>query len=256
MRVRSIGLVMLMSAAASAAPIMFDGSSGSHAAEAIFDASGGSLVVTLSNTSASDMLVPTDVLTSVFFDITGNPTLGRVSGVLAPGSDIEHGTAPADGVIGGTWTFKGGLSGAPGDAMYGLSTAGFGLFGPHDVFPGSSYGSTGAGGDAYGIASLGDNPLTGNSPTISDPFIHSSAVFTLSGLPAGFDLSSIANVRFQYGTDLATANTSFGPTPSPTPLSPPGLTAVSIPEPATVSLFLGAAMLGLAKRRRVAQRTA
>jgi hypothetical protein len=56
---------------------------------------------------------------------------------------------------------------------------------------------------------------TGNAAvTGSIPLIQNAVVFTLSGLPEGFDpTASIQNISFQYGTALTDPNL---PTPAPT----------------------------------------
>ena len=63
---------------AQAGVVTFNASSGSRAAQAKFQDSGSDLIVTLTNTSTADALVPIDVLTGVFFSISGNPSLTRV----------------------------------------------------------------------------------------------------------------------------------------------------------------------------------
>lgn len=60
-----------------ATPLTVDFSSGTLAAQAVFEASATNLIVTLTNTSAYDVLAPTDVLTAVFFDIAGPPHINR-----------------------------------------------------------------------------------------------------------------------------------------------------------------------------------
>src|SRR5262249_23648073 len=143
------------------------------------------------------------------------------------------GTDPG-GVVGGEWAYKGALSGGPHSASYGVSSAGLGLFGPGDVFPGSNLsGPASPAGLEFGITSAGDNPATGNSHVIGGdgPLIKSSVVFTLGGLPAGFDPAArISNVSFQYGTDLSEPNL-------------PG-----VPEPGAGALL--AMAMGFAFRRR------
>src|SRR5712691_9326837 len=77
---------------ASAFPVTFTGSSGNLSASAKFDVSGADLIITLTNTSPNDVLVPTDVLTAIFFDLDPTLTLDRVSAVVAPGSTVFFGT--------------------------------------------------------------------------------------------------------------------------------------------------------------------
>ncbi|GJQ30106.1 MAG: hypothetical protein HBSAPP03_19900 [Phycisphaerae bacterium] len=198
------------------ASVVWTGSSGSRAAEIEFAVTGGNLEVTLSNTSPNDVLVPVDVLTGVFFDIAGAPlTLTRQSAKVAPGSTVLFGTTDPGNVVGGEWAYKGGLSGGPHGAKYGLSSSGLGLFGPGDIFPGSNLeGPASPGGLEYGITSIGDNPATGNTPvTGSNALIKHSVVFVLGGVGESFDLNRIGNVSFQYGTALSEPNTPGTPAP-------------------------------------------
>ncbi len=202
-------LGLFSASSASAGMVTWSFSSGNAAAEATFDTSGTDLLVTLTNTSTADVLVPVDVLTGVFFDIAGSPlALMRTSATLNAGSIVLFGTTDPGGVVGGEWAYKGGLSG-PHSAAYGISSSGLGLFGSGDLFPGSDLQSpTSPDGLQYGITSAGDNGATGNSPVIGDgALIKNSVVFVLSGLPQGFDpMASIGNVSFQYGTDLEEPN--------------------------------------------------
>lgn len=222
------GIVLL--AAEASASVTFTGSSGSLSAEATFASSGSDLQVTLTNTSSADVLVPTDVLTAVFFSIAGNPTLTPLSAVLAPGSTVLFGTTDPGGVVGGEWAYK---------SASGVSSTGLGIFGPGDRFPGSNLqGPTSPDGLQYGITSAGDNPSTGNTPvTGTNALIKNSVIFTLGGLPVGFALNDIGDVVFRYGTSLS--EPSFPGTPQ-------------VPEPASVLTWIGLAGLGLlvAHRRR------
>ena len=190
--------------------IQFVGSSGSLAASVTFSAAGGVLTVTLANTSAADVLVPADVLTAVFFDLAG-PSLTSASALLGPGSTVVYDPdgQPVGGVVGGEWAYGAGLSGAPGGAARGISSAGFGLFGAA-TFPGPELNGNAASvnGVGYGILSAGDNIATGNNGVVGNPgvidsagLIKNSVVFTLtySGV---LNEADIRNVSFQYGTAL------------------------------------------------------
>lgn len=226
-------LAIVAPASVFAAPISFTGVSGNLAATVTFDISGSNLLVTLDNTSSADVTVPADVLGAVFFDITGSPTLSAVSAFIHSGSAMVNGTAPG-GDVGGAWAYKSGLSGAPGGAKYGISSAGYGLFGPPNVFPGADPDpSNGPAGMEFGLLSAGDNTSTGNSPILSNPFTKHAVDFVLSGLPVGFQLTSISNVRMQYGTTIG---------------SEPTYQAF-VPEPATGAI-LALAGLCFAGRRR------
>jgi hypothetical protein len=201
------------------------GAAGSLSASAQFDTVGSNLVVTLTNTSTADVMVPGDVLTAVFFDITGSAlNLGRVSAVIGPTTTVLFGGTDPGGVVGGEWAYGDGLVGTPGNAAYGISSSGLNYFGSAQLFPGSNLqGPVSPDGLQYGITSAGDNPATGNSAvTGANALIQNQVIFTLSGLPAGFDPSTrITNVIFQYGT--TTSEPSIPATPAPGGLAILGL---------------------------------
>lgn len=209
--------VAALASVSSAAPLLITGTSGNLAATALFDVSGTSLIVTLTNTSTSDVQAPADVLTAMFFNISGLPlTLGRSSAVLGVGSTVAFGTTDPGNVVGGEWAYASGLSGAPGNAAYGISSTGLNLFGPGDVFPGNNLqGPANVDGLQYGITSAGDNLATGNAAvTGGNALIQNRVVFTLTGLPAGFDPATrISGVSFQYGTVASEPNVPGTPTP-------------------------------------------
>jgi hypothetical protein len=95
---------------------VFSGSSGTLAGQATFSIVGSSLQVQLTNTSSSDVLVPADVLTAVFFDISlGAPTLTPSQAILDPGSSVFYDSdgQPAGGIVGGEWAYKAGIAAAP-----------------------------------------------------------------------------------------------------------------------------------------------
>lgn len=181
------------------------------------------LVVTLSNTAVYTPNDDPDILTAVFFTLAGNPTLTKISGVLNAGSGaVENGTnlTVAGGVIGGSWCYLGGLTNAPRGANQGISSAGFNIFGPPDVFPGAALPD-----DSPVPDGIGGGLTTTVDAGISDglsgrPFIQYSAVFTLGDVPASLTLADISDVNFQYGTALSEGNI-----PEPTSLA---LTALAI----------------------------
>src|SRR5262245_15462266 len=102
-------IVALAATRLSAAPATFHATSGDLAASVTFDTIGNTLVVKLSNNSIFDVLKQEQILTAVFFDISGpqltlSPQMG--SGLLAPGASILFDTKDSDGhplgnVIGG-----------------------------------------------------------------------------------------------------------------------------------------------------------
>jgi len=235
--------LVFVATGASATAVMFEAtgvnpaSGQGLAASAYFEASGSEFILTLANLG-DDVLVPSDVLTAVFFDLAGDLALSSQSAVLKDGSTVLFGTADPGGVVGGEWAYASGISG-PGGATHGISSSGFGIFGDA-TFPGSNLqGPTGIDGLQYGITSLNDDPATGNAPvTGSNALIRNAVVFTLGGLPAGFDpFTSVSNVRFQYGTAL---------TDPSIPNMPP------VPEPASAALLAAglAGFLAWRLRRR------
>lgn len=202
--------------------INFSASQGNLAASATFEVSGTDLIITLTNTSAADVTVQNQILTAVFFDVAGpqltlNPGAG--SAVLGMGSVVLFGSTDPGNVVGGEWQYLAGISGsAPYGANYGISSAGFGIFGSPN-FPGSNLQGPGAiNGLQYGITSAGDDPSTGQAAVSgTNALIQNSVVFTLPGLPLGFDPAAmVSNVTFQYGTSLLDSNIQ---TPAPGALS-------------------------------------
>ncbi|MCX7827070.1 MAG: PEP-CTERM sorting domain-containing protein, partial [Verrucomicrobiae bacterium] len=119
--------------------IQFKGGNANRSADVTFSqtAPGQNLVVTLANDYPGDVLVPSDVLTAVFFKLPGNPTLTRISAVVPSGNTVLFGPTDPGGVIGGEWAYRNNING-PGAANQGISSAGFGIFGPANLFPGSN----------------------------------------------------------------------------------------------------------------------
>jgi hypothetical protein len=235
--------------AKAASVVTFDGSDTTRKASVKFeDLGGGVLKVTLTNTSTKDVLVPVDVLTAVFFD-SDFGALTRVSADLAIGSSVVYGTGPSDGNVGGEWAYKTGLH-APSPSGTGVSSSGLGLFGPGDRFNDNNlYGPADPDGLQYGITSAGDNIATGNKGVTKAPLIKNSVVFRFSST-GSFDLSSISNVWFQYGTQ-----TSEPEVPGTLVFVPGGNpNTVPVPTPATAGAGMivlgGFAGLRAIRRRR------
>ena len=237
-----VGILFATGAAQATTTAVFSGNLDNLAARAEFVYGDGSLQVTLTNTSQEDVLEPNDVLTAVFFNVDPLVTFTRVSAMLASGSEVFFGLTDPGGVVGGEFAFKTGLSDAPGNAVLGLSSSGFDLFGPHDLFPGTDLQEPESpDGLQYGITSAGDDKTTGNTPvTGTNALIKNSVVFQLNYTPD--TPFSIYNVWFQYGTGLTEPSIpSYDVGEGP-----------PIPEPLTlVSCFLAAGGLGVYRHRRM-----
>jgi hypothetical protein len=222
-------VVLCAAQSAFADEVSFSGSSGSLSSEVTFQTSGSNLIVTLTNTSTTDALVPTDILTGVFFNAP--VTLTTVSATTS-GSVYNY---PGVTNVGGEWAYTSGFSG-PAGSNQGISASGLGLFGPTNNFGSTNLSgppSGEVGGVDFGIAPAGDNPLTENGGLSGEGLIKNSVTFVLSGWSGS--LASITDVWFQYGTSL----------------TEPGFGGSNTPEPATMVLMgVGAAGLWFARRRK------
>ncbi len=231
---------------------VFDITSGIREARAEFSSDGTTLTVKLFNLGdAAD--ANNQVLTSVFFNLTiagwtGSfsptaayiPTGGSVvNGAPIPAFDAcgTNGT-PVSGCVGGVggeYAFKSGIASPPaGGGSYGLSSAGLGIFGPGDRFPGSNLqGPDNPDGPQYGIVNGVTAGNSVNDAQISNSVTFLLAVNTSTGLFPTFTAlggsGNFSNVVFQYGTAIGDSNepclgcTQFAPETSTSTLLGSGL---------------------------------
>lgn len=238
--------LMTASWSAIAVPTVYSFTYGTHAASATFDVTGSQLTIVLANTSASDALIPTDILTAVFFNVASDPTFGKVSVITNGSTYLNGGAISGSGTaVGGEWGYANGLSQY--GANTGVSSTGVGLFGPGSVFPPGTNLSGPADPDGlqYGLTSAGDNLGTGNTPLFKNELTKNAVTITLNGLPNSFSLSAISNVTFLYGTSLGDFHYTVPGGPGT------GGPGGNIPEPQTLALLgLGLLVVGLNRRRR------
>jgi hypothetical protein len=180
---------------------------------------------------------PSDVLTSVFWDYNGSPLNLAMTSATAPIVTSGGGTTTANNVnlLGSLNEWKlpntgTGTASLPGISQkYGLGTAGLGIF-------------QGGGGQQFNYGIISGYESNANNAVKSGTFVKGSASFVLSGLTAGFDLTKIGNIRFQYGTSLA--ETSLTPLVQ---IAPPP--KAKVPEPSAIAA-LTTVVLGVMKSRR------
>jgi hypothetical protein len=196
-------------------------------ATADFSRSGSTLTITLTSTGDA-AAVPTDILTGVYFS-ANDENLTPISAVLVSGSSILNPVAGES--IGGNYQYAGGKDGMglPNGATAGIVTTGLGVFGPT-----GNFGTPAQILDGFGYGIVNGISSNANNPVKDATLIDNSIVFTLT-VPGDFDLSSIKNVGFQWGTSLDE--------------NPP-----SVPEGASTMGLLGLALVGLGcVRRKLAQ---
>lgn len=220
------------------AAVTFVGSSGSLAASSTFDIVGGHLQVTLTNAAAGDINFPNDILHALFFDVANNPALTYTSANICSTCTFTGPVLGSGTNVGAEWAYLQNASGLGGGITqdYGLSSAGYGIFGPSNVLAGApdrGGNSSPPGGADFGLVTAayttaGDN----GGVTANQPYINNSVTFDLGAFNGS--LSDISNVRFQYGTAI----------------SGPSITG-SVPEPATWAMMLmGFGGIGVTMRRR------
>lgn len=250
-------LVAASASAASAQSITFSasgvnayaGNNNPLAASVTFSVVGSNLQVLLSNTATSPTLTPSDVLTGVLWTMSPTVSLTPVSAVLGSGATMQYYSGPAVGPttnIGGEYAYRSSFSGGLSQYNHGISAAGLsGTFGSGDIrFGPNLVGQNNVGGLDFGILGPGSLTNANNGVRNSDGLVRSSVLFTFSGLSPSFNISSITDVRFFYGTGLAETQL--------VPENPPVFSVIPLPPAAMsgISTMLGLGALGAFRRRR------
>lgn len=187
-----------------------------YSGTADFTQSGSQLNIVLTNTATTAANFQRRILTGVFFDLASTPALTKNAAAITAGStQVNAGDTNAN--IGKHWTFKQGLGANQwGNANYGISATGLGVFGPGDTF-------IAGGGSPQGI-DYGLAPTSGTS--LGTSLVKNSMTFTLN-LPVSYTLNanSISNVWFQYGSDQSEY---FANVPEPASMAALGLGAIAM----------------------------
>jgi hypothetical protein len=175
------------------------------AASATFSISNLDLVVTLSNTGTFDPVNANDILTGIFFTLSGDLALTPESAQVEMGSSVVGHRLPVGftGDVGSQWAYRNHLVGATNGVNEGISSTSLKWFGTKNLFSRRKIKGFGSlGGISFGLTTTDDLPANDRGGLKNKGLIQNSVVFTFSGLPQDFALSDISNVIFQYGTNL------------------------------------------------------
>jgi hypothetical protein len=232
---------IVLGTTASAASVIYTGSSGPLSAAAKFDLTGTTLTISLTNMASSAAPSNTELLTGVFWNsptaIAGAVTSLALGGVgTGPGGVGSVIDVIGSGSTGGVGRFAyGTASDGPGDRDYGAFSAGYATLSSWVHGPGGSSPPLSPDGPGGGLV-----PNAGFGGSNNVTVIKNTAVWTITNVNSGFTLSDLQDVWFQYGTNL----------------NEPGYSAV-VPLPAAawmgMSLLGGVGGVGFFRRRRLVE---
>lgn len=226
-------LAMAVAASSQAVIFNFSGVSGSGSGDVLharveFQVSGTTLTVIMTNTDDNAAFNGADVLSSVYFNVTGTPTFSNGNAALTSGSSlvlINNGAPGSTNPLNNEWFWQ--SPNAGGGRQYSFGATGAIGFSPtNDSFDKVFHGGTGTGGgnDDYGLV-----------PTLGQTAGNGSNVYANNSMTFTFDLSSaisesdIHDVYVTYGSAATTTLT---------------------PEPATFGALAVGALALLRRRRR------
>lgn len=226
-------------------------------------ADAGAIKITLKNLGNYDAMVPTDMLTGLYFNGTGtglsinkpsSSTKGKV--LLSAGSKVYLNgsvkSVPGDDVS-TEYAFKQSFSVSSTTYQNGISSSGMGVFGKFDRFnqTGNLSGTDAPGGLEYAITTDKDKSSTFNGGVKDNEIIQNAVDIILYKTGGVFNLNNITSVRFQYGTAFYEPSITVTKTDNPGGFSGFG-TPVATPAPSALLLsLLGVPAFALLRRRRV-----
>jgi hypothetical protein len=251
-----VGAMALTPSVARANTADYSGTLGNLSADATFDFTGTTLTITLTNTAdPSTVLTPSDILSGLFFTLTGDPTATPVSATIVSGDITQSAncTTPCATAtnVGGEWSYAdAGLAAAAG-TNEGISASGY-L--PVNADSGNFNGSnlqdpTALDGLQFGIVPTGFVAGQGNGGVDNQALIVDHVTFVLT-LPTALDVDNLSNVYFTYGT---LPEALFGGCADVTGANCEPVEVGFVPEPATLALLgsgLGVLSVRLRKRKK------